>query len=111
MLFAFTNVHGANRFRHTPARHHCARQMSRLADVIVGPGAEAAEGFFLRRPTGQHDGEAIVQILLGKRVAFDFRQLLRGAEGTAARNNAHFEQRIRVRQIIGDRRMPSFVNG
>ena len=110
MLLALPKVDGADLLGHPPASNHGPGHRRRLADVVVGPGADGSEDFPLRGAPAEHHRQAIPQIVLRERVAFLLRHLLSATERPPARDDADLVDGIGPRQLVGDEGVARLVN-
>src|SRR5687767_705396 len=97
---------------HAVLRHHLARHLRRLLDVVRGAGRDvAAEVQLLRGPAAEGGRDVVLEFLLRAEVAVLLRQGPGDAHGHAAGDDRDLVDRVRVRQELEAERVATLVVG
>ena len=108
LLFLLSESQRAE-IRHAILANHRARQLGRFLNVVGGASRNVAEECLFGDAAAQQNRDVTEQICLRVIVTIAFRQLLRDAEGHAARNDRDFVHGVGVRNFQADESVTGFV--
>jgi hypothetical protein len=103
--------HRADAVGHAPLADHLAGELGVALQVVARPGREVAVDEELGDPSAHAHGERVLDVLARVDVALLEGQLLGDAERHAGRDDAHLEQRVGVREHVGEHRVAGLVEG
>src|SRR5215470_12177002 len=96
---------------HAPLAHHLPRQLGGALEVVTRAGGHVAEHELLGGAATEQDGEVHQEEVLRVRVAVVERDLLRQAEGHAARDDRHLVHRVGAGKELRHQRVSRLVVG